>query len=140
MSTSLGKEAHCDKLVVRELGSRSRPVETIHRASTDQYQNDLNWVDADTGHTRLRLKEDGHLQCVEDLEFFAGPSISTGTKKYSVGLNGSTFVIRDEENGADLLTLDSNDSIAGLTAQLSALQTKQPALVVNGTPINTEVC
>ena len=139
MSTSLGKEAHCDKLVVRELGSRSRPVETIHRASTDQYQNDLNWVDADTGHTRLRLKEDGHLQCVEDLEFFAGPSISTGTKKYSVGLNGSTFVIRDEENGADLLTLDSNDSIAGLTAQLSALQTKQPALVVNGTPINTEV-
>ena len=98
MSTSLGTEAHCDTLVVRELGSSSNPVETIHRASTDRYQNDLNWVDADTGHTRLRLKEDGHLQCVEDIEFFSGPSINTGIKKYSIGLNSdnSKFQIVNE--------------------------------------------
>ena len=58
MSSSLGKQAICDQLLVKEIGSLTTPVETIHRASTDIYQNDLNWVDADTGHTRLRLKED----------------------------------------------------------------------------------
>ena len=137
--TSLGNVASCKKLMAEELGSLSNPIKTIHRASTDIYQNDLNWVDADTGHTRLRLKEDGHLQIVEDLEFFSGPSITTGTKKYSIGLNGSAFVIRDEVSQVDLLTLDETDSIVGLTAQLAALQAKQNALLVNGTPINNEV-
>ena len=141
MSSSIGKVAHCEQLICNELGSESQPVDTIHRASTDRYQNDLNWVDADTGHTRLRLKEDGHLQCVEDLEFFAGPSITSSEKRYSVGLNTTgSFVIRDEVNSVDLLTLDSNglttDSIVGLTA---ALNGKQAALSVNGQPVQPSI-
>ena len=102
--------------MVEELGSSSQPVQTIHRASTDIYQNDLNWVDADTSHTRLRLKEDGHLQIVEDLEFFEGPSVTNSTKKYSIGLNGDAFVVRDEVNAVDLLTLQHGTS-TGETAQ-----------------------
>ena len=65
---SIGGIAHCRVLVADELGTSTRPISTIHRASTDIYQNDLNWVDSDTMHVRLRLKEDGHLQVVEDIE------------------------------------------------------------------------
>ena len=98
--TSIGDIAHCRQLVAEELGSSSNPVQTIHRASKDVYQNDLNFIDANTGHTRLRIKGDGHLQICEDLELFSGPSVTTSEKKYSVGLNatGSAFVIRDEVN------------------------------------------
>ena len=53
---SIGDTAHCRLLVVEELGTATKPVATIHRAGTDIYQNDLNWVDADTNHTRLRLR------------------------------------------------------------------------------------
>lgn len=142
MSVSLGEDARCDTLVVRELGSASNPVATIHRASTDRYQNDLNWVDADTGHTRLRLKEDGHLQCVEDLEFFQGPSISSSMKRYSVGLNadGDKFVIRDEVAGTELLALDSSGLVQSQVVGLvDALNSKQAALTVGGQPVSTTV-
>ena len=61
--SSLGKVAHTDQLIARELGSASRPIETIHRASTDRYQDDLSFVDADTGRTRLKITTDGHLPC-----------------------------------------------------------------------------
>ena len=47
MSSSLGNVAHCDTLIARELGSKSRPVETIHTASTFQFQNDLSFKDAE---------------------------------------------------------------------------------------------
>ena len=117
--TSLGNTAICKRLMAEELGSSSQPVQTIHRASTDIYQNDLNWVDHDTNHTRLRLKEDGHLQIVEDIEFFQGPSVTDSTKKYSVGLSGDAFVIRDEVNAVDLLTLQHGTS-TGETAQTLA--------------------
>ena len=97
--SSLGKLCFVDQLVVSELGSTTTPVQTIHRASTDRYQNDLNWVDTDTEHTRLRLKEDGHLQICEDIEFFAGPSITNSTKRYSIGLSpdGTLFQIKNEQ-------------------------------------------
>lgn len=95
--SSLGKQIFTDQLIVKQLGIKTTPVQIIHRASTDIYQNDLNWIDADTNHTRLCLKEDGHLQCVANVKFYSGPDILTSTKRFSVGLDamGINFVIRD---------------------------------------------
>ena len=38
MSSSLGNVAHCDTLIAREIGSKSRPLETIYAASNFQIQ------------------------------------------------------------------------------------------------------
>ena len=38
MSSSLGNVAHCDTLIAREIGSLSRPLETIYAASNFQIQ------------------------------------------------------------------------------------------------------
>ena len=139
--TSVGNVRITKTLIAESLGSASQPVKTIHRASTDIYQNDLNWIDADTSHTRLRLKEDGHLQIVEDIEFFSGPSITNSTKKYSIGLNqeGDSFVVHDEVENVDLLKLNSFSSgdsdiysyINRLEEKLS-LQTKKLSVVSSG--------
>ena len=143
--SSLGKQSFTDQLIVKELGSSTTPVETIHRASTDIYQNDLNWIDADTNHTRLRLKEDGHLQCVEDVELFTGPDIATGTKRFSVGLDASSdFVIRDEVADVDRISIDSEGNITGIAQSdinglVAALEGKQAALTVDGQPVSTVV-
>ena len=144
--SSLGKQSFTDQLIVKELGSSTTPVETIHRASTDIYQNDLNWIDADTNHTRLRLKEDGHLQCVEDVELFSGPDIATGTKRFSVGLDAwGDFVIRDEVAGVDRISIDSEGNITGIgqsdiNGLVAALEGKQAALTTaSGQPVSTVV-
>ena len=142
---SIGDIAHCRVLVADELGTSTKPISTIHRASTDIYQNDLNWVDADTMHVRLRLKEDGHLQVVEDIEFFEGPSITSNLKRFSVGLNAAktAFVVRDEVNGIDVLTVNESGPvdipISSITALQSTLDSKQAALTVNGQPVSTTV-
>jgi hypothetical protein len=142
---SIGDIAHCRVLVADELGTSTKPISTIHRASTDIYQNDLNWVDADTMHVRLRLKEDGHLQVVEDIEFFEGPSITSNLKRFSVGLNAAktAFVVRDEVNGIDVLTVNESGPvdipISSITALQSTLDSKQAALTVNGQPVSTAV-
>jgi hypothetical protein len=110
------------------------------------YQDDLSFVDSQTGHVRLRIKRDGHLQIVDDLELFAGPTIEGGVKKYSVGLDstGSAFVIRDEVNGTDLFRVDeygptlslSLSSIFGLE---TVLDSKHPKLTVNGQQVASAV-
>jgi len=144
--TSLGDTAHCNRLLTKELGSVSNPIHTIHRASTDIYQDDLSFVDSQTGHVRLRIKRDGHLQIVEDMELFVGPSIEGGIKKYSVGLNseGSAFVIRDEVSGTDLFRVDESGptltlSIASVSGLQAALNSKQPKLQVNGQEVASAV-
>ena len=116
MSSSLGKQAICDQLLVKEIGSLTTPVETIHRASTDIYQNDLKFVENASGETRLIIRTDGHLAVSQDVEFYGGTNINTGTKRYSVGLNeaGDKFVIRDEAAGVDRLSIDSEGKITGL--------------------------
>lgn len=146
---SIGDTATCNVLIANTLGSKTKPVQNIHRASTDYYQNDLSWKDADTDETRLRLKEDGHLQIVEDIELYTGPDIETGTKRYSVGLNSNNdFVIRDEIAQIDRLKIDSQGTISGLgTGNVSSLDAilqglednKQQLLTVNGVPISTSV-
>jgi hypothetical protein len=78
--TSLGDTAHARRILAEELGSFSNPIQTIHRASTDRYQNDLSFVDSNTGHTRAKITTDGHFQIVEDIEFFSGPSLENSIK------------------------------------------------------------
>ena len=141
-------DIHCQKLVaeqleVPELGSLQNPVQTIHRASTDIFQNDLKFVESNSGEARLIIRTDGHLAVSQDVEFYSGTDIETGIKKFSMGLNpaGDKFVIKDEINGNDILTLDSNgldqSSIAGLANTLSD---KQASLTLpNGTAISTTV-
>ena len=147
---SIGDTATCNVLIANTLGSKTKPVQNIHRASTDYYQNDLSWKDADTDETRLRLKEDGHLQIVQDLELYTGPDIETGTKRYSVGLNSDNdFVIRDEIAQIDRLKIDSQGTISGLgTGNVSNLDDILQGLADNkqnllstesGVPINTSV-
>lgn len=119
--SSLGKTAFVDQLVVRELGSASAPVQTIHRASTDLYENDLSFVESGTGDTRLKIKTDGHLQCQEDVEFFNGP-INSATKKFSIGLDssGENFTIRNEVSNEDVFVInaDNSGSVASKQDQL----------------------
>ena len=115
MSSSLGKQAICDQLLVKELGSNTTPVQTIHRASTDIFQNDLNFVENVSGETRLIIRTDGHLAVSQDVEFYDGTNLATGTKRFSVGLDASgDFVIRDEVAGIDRISIDSEGKITGL--------------------------
>ena len=143
--TSLGSFASSTVIVCEQLGSRGKPVRDFFRASTDYYENDLNWVDTETGETRLRLKEDGHLQISQDVEFYDGQDINTSTKRFSIGLDsGGNFVIRDEIQGVDRLKIDASGNILGIRQQdvpdlKSDLTSRQEVLKVNGVPINTAV-
>ena len=141
-------DIHCQKLVaeqleVPELGSLQNPVNTIHRASTDIFQNDLKFVESNSGEARLIIRTDGHLAVSQDVEFYSGTDIETGMKKYSIGLNtaGDKFVIKDEIHGNDILTLDSNGlDPAGTAGLSSALDAKQASLTLpNGSAISTTV-
>ena len=76
---------HCQKLVaeqleVPELGSIANPVNTIHRASTDIFQNDLKFVESNSGEARLIIRTDGHLAVSRDVEFYDGTDLETGVK------------------------------------------------------------
>ena len=147
MSSSLGKQAICDQLLVSVLGSNTTPVQTIHRASTDIFQNDLNFVENDSGETRLIIRTDGHLAVSQDVEFYDGTNLATGTKRYSVGLNeaGDKFVIRDEVAGVDRISIDSEGHITGIhqtdvDGLVAALAGKQAALTTaSGQDISTTV-
>ena len=100
MSSSLGNVAHCDTLIARELGSKSRPVETIHTASTFQFQNDLSFKDAE--QTKLVIQKDGHLAVSQDVHLYDSTDIDTGNLRFSLGLSpdGSTFRIVNEQTSA----------------------------------------
>ena len=147
MSSSLGKQAICDQLLVSVLGSNTTPVQTIHRASTDVFQNDLNFVENDSGETRLIIRTDGHLAVSQDVEFYDGTNLATGTKRYSVGLNEARdkFVIRDEVAGVDRLSIDPSGNITGIhqtdvDGLVSALAGKQAVLTTaSGQDISTTV-
>eukprot|EP00965_Chrysotila_dentata_P074509 2460996-Pleurochrysis_carterae.AAC.1 len=62
------KTLTCETLYAKTLGSEDQPIQTIHRASTDVYQNDLTYRERLTNDARMRLTLDGHLQIVQDLE------------------------------------------------------------------------
>eukprot|EP00965_Chrysotila_dentata_P102159 3372455-Pleurochrysis_carterae.AAC.1 len=69
----------------------------------------------------MRLTLDGHLQIVQDLELFQGPSIDSSAKRFSVGLQAeddTKFAIRDEVRGEDVLVIDAAGVI---TANISGL-------------------
>jgi uncharacterized protein YaiE (UPF0345 family) len=94
---------------------------------------------------RLKLKEDGHLQIEKQVEFFSSPDVASGTKQFSIGLNddGDKFVIRDEVNGVDVLTVNQNGPVdmplSSISNLESSLNAKQALLTVNGQAINAEV-
>ena len=60
-------------MIARELGSKSRPVETIHTASTFQFQNDLSFKDAE--QTKLVIQKDGHLAVSQDVHLYDSTDI-----------------------------------------------------------------
>ena len=93
-------------LEVDTLGSVLHPVHTIHRASTDVFQNDLRFIEESSRETRAAIRTDGHLAICQDLDLFDGTNLETATKKWSVGVNPrGDFVIRDEVTGRAGLTL-----------------------------------
>jgi hypothetical protein len=132
--SSLGETAFCEKLIATELGSESHPVQTIHRASTDRYQNDLNWVEAASGETRLRLQTNGHLAIAQDIHFYSTTNVATGALKYSLGLSsdGTKFQIVNETTGAVVLEASdasaSSVAISSVTGLVAVLDGKQASL------------
>ena len=124
-TTSLGQTATTDTLYVNTLGSSSKPVHTIHRASEDHYQNDLKFIEQGTNETRLSIATDGHLKIQQDLELYDGP-INTGTKRFSIGLDssGNNFVIRDEVANEDVFVINADGT--------GSQSEKQDTLVTSG--------
>ena len=97
--TSLGDVCVANTFIATNIGTASQPLENVHRASTDNYQNDLSFKESASGETRMKIKTDGHLQICEDLELFSGTDLETGTKKFTVGLDtelSESFVVRNE--------------------------------------------
>ena len=80
-----------------QLGSAERPVETIHRASTDVFQNDLKFQESTSGEIRAAIRTTGHLAIAQDLELHNSTNVDASDKAWTVGCDSSgNFVIRDE--------------------------------------------
>ena len=95
-----------NSLEVDTLGSVLHPVHTIHRASTDVFQNDLRFIEEKSRETRAAIRTDGHLAICQDLDLFDGTNLETATKRWSVGVSArGDFVVRDEVTGRAALTL-----------------------------------
>ena len=87
MPLRLGKDVRLDSLratvmkadVVKatQLGTAEDPVETIHRASTDVFQNDLKFQEASSGEVRAAIRTSGHFAVGEDVEFHSGTDVET---------------------------------------------------------------
>jgi len=141
MSSSLGQVAHVDQLIVRELGSKSSPVETIHTASTFEFQNDLSFKDQ--GETKFVIQKNGHLAVSQDVHLYDSTDIATGTLRYSLGLSadGTKFEIKNEVTNTVVFEADDTGSVqmATVTGLVDALNAKQPLLTANGQPVSTSV-
>jgi len=111
MSSSLGQVAHVDQLIVRELGSKSSPVETIHTASTFEFQNDLSFKDQ--GETKFVIQKNGHLAVSQDVHLYDSTDIATGTLRYSLGLSadGTKFEIKNEVTNTVVFEADDTGSV-----------------------------
>ena len=112
MSYNLGKRVYAENLITPVIGSSTNPVQTIYRASTDVYENDLKFVESSSGDTRLKIKTDGHLAVSEDIEFHSGADVEAiNTKLFSIGLDDSgdqNFVIRDDQANQDRMTINKS--------------------------------
>ena len=86
-----------DIVKATQLGTAERPVETIHRASTDVFQNDLKFKEGSSGEVRCAIRTSGHLAIAQDLELHNSTNVDSSAKAWTVGCNSSgDFVIRDE--------------------------------------------
>jgi hypothetical protein len=142
MSSSLGQVAHVDQLIVRELGSKSSPVETIHTASTFEFQNDLSFKDQ--GETKFVIQKNGHLAVSQDVHLYGDSTdIATGTLRYSLGLSadGTKFEIKNEVTNTVVFEADDTGSVqmATVTGLVDALNAKQAKLQVNGADISPTI-
>ena len=142
MSSSLGQVAHVDQLIVRELGSKSSPVETIHTASTFEFQNDLSFKDQ--GETKFVIQKNGHLAVSQDVHLYGDSTdIATGTLRYSLGLSadGTKFEIKNEVTNTVVFEADDTGSVqmATVTGLVEALNAKQAKLQVNGADISPTI-
>ena len=97
-----------------QLGTADRPVETIHRASTDIYQNDLKFQEATSGEVRCAIRTTGHLAIAQDLELHNSTNVDASAKAWTVGCDASgNFVIRDEIAATDSLTITQGSVFSG---------------------------
>jgi hypothetical protein len=141
--TSIGKIAHCKKLMCEELGSESQPINTIHMASTFQLQNHLAFKEGDD--TRLLIQKDGHLAISQNLHLYDSTNINTGNLRYSLGLSpdGTKFQIKNEVTNTVVLEADDSGSesiqMSSIQGLVDALNAKQAKLTVNGGDVSTTV-
>ena len=72
-----------------QLGTADKPVQTIHRASTDIYRNDLKFQESTSGEVRAAIRTSGHLAVGEDVEFHSGTDVETTDVAWSCGTNAT---------------------------------------------------
>jgi hypothetical protein len=106
------------------LGQSRPPVETIHTASTFEFQNDLSFKDQ--GQTKFVIQTNGHLAVSQDVHLYDSSDISTGTLRYSLGLStdGAKFQIVNEVTNTVVFEASDAGSIqmstvTGLVAALN---------------------
>lgn len=97
-----------------QLGTAEKPVITIHRASTDVFQNDLKFKEGSSGEVRCAIRTSGHLAIAQDLELHNSTDVDASAKAWTVGCNSSgDFVIRDELAATDSLTITQGSVFSG---------------------------
>ena len=97
MGTLRAEEMKADVVKATQLGTAEDPVETIHRASTDVFQNDLKFQESTSGEIRAAIRTTGHLAIAQDLELHNSTNVDASAKAWTVGCDASgNFVIRDE--------------------------------------------
>ena len=88
----------CAHMQCEHMGTPQNPVKTIHRDgdSSDIFQNELRFIEAETRQTKCIIKKSGHFAISESVEFYHGADLETATLRWSIGItpNGN-LQIRD---------------------------------------------
>ena len=127
--SSLGDQCHTKKLFVELLGEDDHPVE-MH-VSKLNYKTSMQLTETNSG-TQLATLTSNAIRLNGRLEF---------SQSYAAEVVGNDLVIQDS-GGVVLFTITPSGlaiNQSDVTGLVSALNGKQSALTVNGTPINNEV-